>query len=54
MEADRLAWLTKLTEACDHALTGLDSHDSPNVDALKQDIEQLRARLLAEVEPRDG
>jgi hypothetical protein len=48
MEADRLAWLTQLTEACDHALAGLNGHDSPNVVALRQEIEQLRGRLLAD------
>jgi len=54
MEADRLHWLTQLTEACNHALAGLDGQDGPRADTLRQEIEQLRARLLAEVEPPDG
>ena len=52
MEADRL-WLTKLTEACDHALAGLDGQDAPSADTLRQEIEQLRGRLLAELDRRD-
>ncbi len=50
METDRLAWLLRLTRACDDSLADLEKHDGAGVDTLKHDIQELRNRLQAELD----
>jgi hypothetical protein len=54
MEADHLAWLQKLTHACDHAISELEHRGDPLVYALIEDILQLRHRLQTELDGDAG
>ena len=47
MEADRLVWLQRLTNACDHAISELEHRSDPVLDPLIDDIKALRQRLMA-------
>jgi hypothetical protein len=48
MEADRFAWLERLTHACDHAITQLEHRGDPLLQPLIEDLRALRLRLQTE------
>ena len=54
MEPDRLAWLQKLTHACNHAIGELEQRGDPLVYALLDDIRRLRDRLQSELDGDAG
>ena len=54
MEADRLAWLQKLTHACDPAISELEHRGDPLLSPLIEDIQQLRHRLQSELDGDAG
>jgi hypothetical protein len=54
MEADRLTWLIKLTNACDQALSELEHSGDPLHLPLIEDIQQLRQRLQTELDGAAG
>jgi hypothetical protein len=54
MEADHLAWLQKLTNACDHTIRALEHRGDPLVYALIADLKQLRDRLQTDLDGDAG
>ena len=54
MEADRLNWLKKLTNACDHAISELEHRGDPLLSPLIDNIQQLRQRLQRELDGDAG
>jgi hypothetical protein len=54
MEPDRLAWLQRLTHACDHAISDLEHRGDPLLYPLIEDIRALRQRLRTELDADAG
>ena len=54
MTADRLTWLQKLTNACDHTISELEHRGDPLASSLIADIKRLRARLQAKLDGDAG
>ena len=54
MTADRLTWLQKLTNACDHTISELEHRGDPLLSSLIDDIQQLRDRLQTELDADPG
>jgi hypothetical protein len=50
LDADRREWLERLVAALEHVAAGGNEEDDPYLQTIQQDAEELRARLVAELQ----